>query len=394
MFKRTEMNRLRTREMQTHWCQSCGNWLEFCFDPHKVTIDDVDVEILDMPVLRCDKCSVYYLPDKTEWAVRCTVKKAREQGQSAGILSLDCSHTKRYNLCPDVAFLYDHVDYEYIPGLWRSSSDGFLTPVFFNLAVLNKYSQHPSYHLDLFSRTYGSIEKPSEFHMAFGINRSKQVVMWLGDIDKEIPVSEQHYLRSENVESDHDIHSEFYEAQIEVKFSEPSPETALFHLRAQVNETCRRKRGAALHVLSGEVDEVLSNLNRPVFWTEAHVAPVINALNCVFVESLNDGYLKEQLLSVCTKGDLKGLRSMKLLEKWLGAVLRVQDPGKIACPFYVLYDFRVVTSHLIPDDKMSSELEFINRRLGIDPKNTKLETIYDKLFGQLIESYKAIAVAL
>lgn len=47
--------------------------------------------------------------------------------------------------------------------------------------------------------------------------------MWLGDIAK-LDINEQHYLCSENINSDHDIASEFYEGQIEVQWAEPSKE--------------------------------------------------------------------------------------------------------------------------------------------------------------------------
>lgn len=37
--------------------------------------------------------------------------------------------------------------------------------------------------------------------------------MWLGDIAR-LPDAEQYYLRSENIDSDHSIGSEFYDGQI------------------------------------------------------------------------------------------------------------------------------------------------------------------------------------
>ncbi len=385
-------SQLRLDEIQTHYCQTCGQWLDFCFDRYTVTIDGVEVRISNMPLLRCNQCHVYYFPHKTKLAIKAFVQGAKEQEASVGNLALKKDFSRKFGF-GKVDFVYSHIDHDFIPGLWRPRNTGFLTPVFFNLAVLNKYAQHPDYRLDLFSRTYGTIEKKSEFHIDFGINRNGKVIMWLGDIDK-LPEGEQHYLRSENVESDHDLYSEFYESQIEVKFSELSPENALIHSRAKVHDLCNSKRGNYLHILEGEISRVIANLNRPVFWTEKHVGPVIESYNRIIVESLNNPFLKQELSSVLNQDELKGLKSLKLLEKWAEKVLHIQNAGDWASPFYVLYDFRVLTSHLIPDEKKEETLKFINQRLGLDINNTNLEVIYDAFLTRLIKSYEVLREAL
>ncbi|OZH55741.1 hypothetical protein AFK68_02640, partial [Hydrocoleum sp. CS-953] len=306
-------------------------------------------------------------------------------------LSLKQEFKKRFDYAK-VEFLYDHIDYDNIPGL-RRGDDGFLTPVFFNLAVLNKYSQHPDYRLDLFSKTYGRIEKKDEFKISFGINRNRKVFMWLGDIDG-LSLNEQHYLRSENVESDHDLCSEFYESQMDLQFSNPSPENTLFRLRWKVIQACQRKRQGDLYKFSGEISQVIENIDRPVFWQEKHINPVIEALNRVMVESLNSKFLKDELRSVVDKGELKNLRSLKLFEKWLEKVLQISNSSDVSLPFYVLYDFRVLSSHLISDSKKNEILKSINKRLELLENNENYEVIYDALINRLIESYKVILAEL
>ncbi len=64
--------------------------------------------------------------------------------------------------------------------------------------------------------------------------------MWLGDIAK-LPVNEQYYLRSENIESDHSIGSEFYDAQIMCQPSEHSKEDHLFKIRSEFLEQCFKR---------------------------------------------------------------------------------------------------------------------------------------------------------
>ena len=84
--------------------------------------------------------------------------------------------------------------------------------------MLLKYDNSPDYRVKFASTSYGSIDTQEE-SISFGLNRHGHIVMWLGDIAK-LPENELYYLRSENIPSDHSLGSEFYDGQIEVKFSE------------------------------------------------------------------------------------------------------------------------------------------------------------------------------
>lgn len=379
---------LQLEKIQSHYCEICNDWLKLCFDRYAIRFEETNIYLLNVPLLRCDSCIKYYFPEKTKTIILTVSDQAKEQGKSEVKLSPRQDFKRKFNY-GEVEFLYDHRDYENIPGLQRPWDDGFLTPIFFNLAVLNKYSQHPDYRLDLVSKTYGSISNNGEFDIAFGINRNRKVIMWLGDIDK-LPINEQYYLRSENVESDHDLCSEFYESQIEVQFSNPSPENALFHARAEAIRICQRERGGYLHTLEGEVSKVIENLDRPVFWQEKHVSPIIEALNRVMVESLDSQFLKAELKSVFSKDELRDLKSLKLFERWLDKVLHLSNFSDISLPFYVLYDFRVLSSHLISNSKKQKILKSINQRLNLSEENENYEVIYDALINKLRESYEIV----
>ncbi|RZM78011.1 hypothetical protein [Leptolyngbya iicbica] len=383
---------LQFEKTQTHYCEICDGWLDFCFDRHLIVFEGINIYLSDIPLLRCDNCSTYYFPEKTKAVILTVSEQAKEQAKPVVRLSPRQDFKRHFNY-GKVEFLYDHRDYENIPGLQRPWDDGFLTPVFFNLAVLNKYSQHPDYRLDLFSKTYGSIENKDDFNISFGINRNRKVIMWLGDIDK-LPLNEQHYLRSENVYSDHDLCSEFYESQIEVQFSNPSPENALFHVRSEVVKACLRERKGYLHTLEGEISKVIENLDRPVFWQEKHVGPVIEALNRVMIESLDARFLKSELKDLLSKNELKSLRSLKLLEKWLENILQTPRFSEVALPFYVLYDFRILSSHLTSESKRQQTIKNINKRLNLPEENKDYELIYDELISRLRESYEIMLVQL
>ncbi len=258
---------LQLDKFQTHYCEQCKSWLDFRFDLSIVKFSGITIVLNDIPILHCHNCDEYYFTDKIKDLIISVIKETKKQKKDQVKMSPKHNYKKRFHYANEVKFLYDHRDYEHIPGLLRPQNDGFLTPVFFNLAVLNKYSQYPDYRLDLFSKTYGSVNHNDDFNIPFGINRNKKVIMWLGDLDK-LPKEEQHYLRSENVESDHDLYSEFYDAQVETQFSNPSPENTLFHTRSECIKICKQKYNKDLYKLQGEVSKIIENLDRPVFWEE------------------------------------------------------------------------------------------------------------------------------
>ncbi|HAX89641.1 MAG TPA: hypothetical protein DCY91_26140 [Cyanobacteria bacterium UBA11370] len=170
---------LQLGKVQTHYCDICGDWLEFCFDRYTVTHERLIVHLSNIPLLRCDHCIQYYFPEKTKLLLSTVLEQAEESGKPVVRLSPRQDFNRRFEY-GQVDFLYDYRDYENIPGLQRPWDDGFLTPVFFNLAVLNKYSQHPDYRLDLFSKTYGTLEKNQNFILLLAsIGTEKLLCGWV-----------------------------------------------------------------------------------------------------------------------------------------------------------------------------------------------------------------------
>lgn len=213
--------------------------------------------------------------------------------------------------------------------------------------------------------------------------------MWLGDIDK-LPEKEKYYLLSENVESDHSIHSEFYNAQIDVKWSDPSIENEVFERRKNISDKANFKHGHPMNKLEGEISNIISNLDKPVYWEDKHISPIIESLNRIFIESLNVELFKSSISKLENKIDIKNLKGLKLYSLWLKEYLKMDDADKIMCPFFVLYDFRIMVCHLQSEQSKSEQLKSINKRLNIDEENCDYEIIYEKLFEQLKDSLISI----
>jgi hypothetical protein len=265
-----------------------------------------------------------------------------------------------------------------------------LVPVYFNIETLNKYTQNPKYTIEIFSATYGNIWHEDEWHISFGINSKKQVLMWLGDIDK-IPLKEQQYLLSENIPSSFDLHSDFYDAQIENQWSEGAIENKCLNLRSELSGKIKSLYGSSLYKLPKEISLTIAGLQKPIFWEDRHVAPIIESFNRIFIESVDEGFLKSFLKSKGVKLP-DGLRALKLMEKFIECLSDSLAARTTMLPFFVLYDYRVNVCHLQSQETVTTKTQSINERLGIDVSNTSHEIIYDKLFKRIYDSLASINI--
>ncbi len=373
---------------QRLYCGNCQGHLDLQFADFYEMVSGVEIGIENLPVLRCTKCEVDYLPDKSRFAIIELHKQAFEKKRDR--VSVSRNKTDKDYGFGVASFIYDSDDYEYIPGLKRPWNIGFLTPVFFNREVLIKYDASPVYRLSFASATYGEIRRGENFSIPFGINKNGKVVMWLGDI-AELPDSEQYYLRSENVESDHSIGSEFYDGQIECIFTELSRENALFKSRSRFLENCFNQFDEKIAHLDDEVLELSISFNAPVVDTEKERRHVADTLNKIYVESFDNkalGRLIERL-----GGDPKSLGSIKRLQKFIELSFPAIDAASIMSPFYILYDFRVAYSHLSSDESSRQKLDYVCDRLGVE-HSSDLMVIYRSIIESLRESFDKLSEEL
>ena len=377
--------------MQQYFDEETKSPLYLWFGKHCDIIDNKQVHLTNVPLLKNPETGKVYYPDKTKEVISYYLSEAKKRNEGGIDLCPRGLGANRYQYSEGFNFKYSSIDYEYIPGLQRQWNEGFLTPVYFEISVLNKYSQNPEYELDLFSSTYGTISFKDEWSIEFGVNKDKLVIMWLGDIDA-LPEEEQYYLRSENTESVHCIHSEFYNAQIEVEWAEPSVESRVFELRSKLSASANKAHGKPLYMLDGEVSEVISNLDKPVFWEDKHVSPVIESLNRIFVESINSSGIKSILKDQNTELDVKNKKGLKILSMYLEHTLSKQNVDQLMSPFFVLYDFRVLVCHLRSNESRVDLLARINERLGLEKDNQSYEKIYDMLFVEMKKSFTEIMV--
>ncbi len=371
-------------KVQRIYCEKCGQSMTLIYSDFDESISGTKVSIKGLPYLFCEPCDLKYLPDHARFSIIHLHQRAFQAGT-------DTISSNRQKIVEDfgftkVKFIYDPDDYYYIPGLQRDHDSGFLTPVFFNKSVLLKFQNHSDYRVRFASRTYGSIYKGNDFDIAFGINKSGKVIMWLGDI-ATLEENEQYYLRSENIESDHDIGSEFYDGQIEVKFTDYTPEDKLIRARTAFLEFCTKEFGVEVSHLTNETLRSISELNPPILHTEKEQKDIVDLLNKINVESLDVGAIGKIIISL--GADPKELGGLKRLEMLFSLKFPHKYIHQIVSPLFVLYDLRVNLLHAVSNEKKQETLVSACQRLGI-PENSTFDVIYPELIKQLTACFEQL----
>lgn len=372
---------LDPRKIQTIHCTNCSTCLVLELNKFQQTIDNIEIEIEQLPILVCPSCKKKHLPQRTRMFLKFIIEDGKKKSENRHYSPKRVSN-KRYGFCKDVNFLYNDIDYNYIPGLMRLQNDGALTPVFFKKTVLHKFLNDDEYTVTLGSNTYGTIYHPHGY-ISFGINRNRKIIVWLCDLH-ELPLEEQHYFRAFNVESDHDVCSQFYDAQIEVKWPEHSQEMQLLMQKEEFEKHCKEDYDLKISRYTDDIDEVLEKIQRPVLWNEKNVMYVINSLNKITTESFNSIEIKKEIKKLDSNFETNGLGSLKLLKKLIQLKFPELNAEKIMTPLFVLNDFRLVLDHRI--DNPEEVLDSCYERMGIT-KNKNLESLYDALFKGMIDSY-------
>lgn len=373
-------------KIQRIYCDQCGRHMILSYSDFIELIEDVHITIEGLPVLLCVKCQQHYLPDRSRLAIIYSFEQAFKRKQQ--VVKVKRKKPNENFGFTDVPFIYDSDDYYYIPGLIREHDPGFLTPVFFNISVLLKFDNSPEYRSSFASKTYGEIRRGDNYSIPFGINENGKVIMWLGDI-ATLPQNEQYYLRSENIESDHMIGSEFYDGQIECIFTELSPEDKLIKNRSEFHESAYKKFGHRLTHLDNETLSIIEHLTPPVVETKKEIHHILDLLNKINIESLNNTIIGNLLKERGINPDK--LRELKRLQKLFEHELPNQNVADIISPFFVLYDLRVGYSHLTSKEKNDEILSLAFERLGFKEKPANFNKIYTQLIKALTQSYMQLA---
>lgn len=261
----------------------------------------------------------------------------------------------------------------------QMSPDGYLTPVYFNKQVLIRYLYDSRFYCDFASETYGTIGD-DEFSISFGINKNGSVIMWVGDIMHNIPKREQFYLLVENKEPEGDVQSEFYEAQINAKFTDPPLEIKTLNKVEKLNSAFETKYSCFLYKersIEERIDEA-RRYKRILMNDTDDFKRFVTELNEIINESTNNTALRALLDSKDIAYE-KGSKGNKLLDKVYTCILG--DTNNIIAPFFYLYDLRLWAAHTGKNDVLAE----VTRKLGL-PKESEFKDILDALLTSILQS--------
>lgn len=294
-----------------------------------------------------------------------------------------------------IKFKFSKDDYYNIPGLsrpWDNDNMPYLAPVFFEKNCLGKYFVNPEYRCSS-NETYGTIDH-DKFNIPFGINKNKKIIMWLGDLEK-LPKNEQLYLSSFNIDSDHDIASQFYDAQINGEFPDSIKEVEMLMQKAKINKIFYKKFGFNLFkevFQDNDMDEVLKQVekySKIIMNQKEHFESYIREWNDILIKDIQKDELIQFLQSekIETKDkDGKNLGEIKLFEKLIQEKIAKDN---IILPYYVLSDLRIWAAHKGCKTQFNDSL----KRLSLsESKANDYELIYKTLIGKIIEFHNRILI--
>ncbi len=263
----------------------------------------------------------------------------------------------------------------------------YLTPVYFNRQVLVRYLYDSRFYCDFVSETYGSVGN-EEFDIPFGINKYGSVLAWLGDIMKQLPQREQFYWLVENKVPEHESRSEFFDAQINVEFTEPPAVIQCLNALARFNAAFHRRYGVHLYH-ERSIEERVEDTRRYKRLLLNNVDDFkrfLSELNEIINENTNNGDIK-RFLSQQTLTVPDGAKGNKLLEKVYTTVL--QDSENLIAPFFYLYDLRLWADHSIGNEKRDT----VATALGI-PQADDYNAVMGALFKAIEHSCEKLEAKL
>lgn len=188
----------------------------------------------------------------------------------------------------------------------------YLTPVFFDTQVLSKYYSKP----EIYEVSDGIIRCGSSWHLPIDNSNPEYVSAYLGDLGNYLPSKEeQHYWKSFNKAIDGKLSTT--KIMRDYKCSATDSESPIFVFQKtykRVNQVFKEKYGCFLFLPLTEDDAyTFETLRVPVTNSRPEMDMLILSLVKVLIDSLNESYIKKQL--ICNSEGLNG--SINRVEKWL-----------------------------------------------------------------------------
>lgn len=385
-------------------CHNCWEYWFFSIVNFPVRTKE-KIWFIRLPRIQCKKCnSNSYLIDPDElrekWA-----KYLKNNPQETQI---PINYILESSIDPEIAdfspysslwFKFDKFDYFFIPWLARQWNIGYLTPVFFDIEVLNNFNHSSDYKVTLTSFSRVHIYKNNEAILThwFWVNRNWRLFCWLWDIYDELRWPENDkilkILLAYNIESDHDIVSDYYFNEIEACWTESDNEWKIFELKNNFEILFSKKFWFDLSRVN-TLDDLKIPYKHPIWNDRWQIFDAYLKLNSAIVESINTNdlfsYLEQNLNDTTILFGKNWIRKqwLKLFEIFISNILHIESATNVISALFVLNDLRQLQWHLSQSSFDEKYLKCKERLWTID-ESTDIQ-VFQSLIRAILGFYNQI----
>jgi len=224
----------------------------------------------------------------------------------------------------------------------NSGKPHYLTPVHFRKEVLTKYFEKPS----LYAVEDGYLRCGSMWSLRMDNDHDEKVVVFLGDLGRDLPETEQRYWRSFNMRPDGGLSETCFKRSFLAQFADPSnPDLAIKFERRRLLEKWHEAFGFNLYAEFHEDDAgLLSDLRMPISdeWTEFDRCTI--AATKVFIDYLNESQIAKfadvEIARMKAKDSEKPIRGIDKLQAWFRQNGRNNDLEDLIASLRLLQELR------------------------------------------------------
>lgn len=188
----------------------------------------------------------------------------------------------------------------------------YLTPVFFRRDVLAKYYSDP----EKYSIEDNSIRCKGLWILRIDNNHEKYIIVFLGDLGRDLPYKEQKYWKSFNIPPEGEISEVNFKRSFLGEFTDPEMEDLVFKQTfKEVNNKWKEKFGWYLFKpLARDDEHNLKVIRIPVTNSQHEFDQQALSLSKILIDSLNEKKIEEEISDKLISGD-KGITKFgKFLE--------------------------------------------------------------------------------
>lgn len=263
------------------------------------------------------------------------------------------------------------------------ANPNYLTPVHFRKDVLAKYLEKPS----LYSVEDGYLQCGSKWGLRMDNDHEDKVVVFLGDLGRDLPESEQRYWRSFNIRPDGGLSDTCFKRSFLAQFTDPTnPDLAIKIERRKLLEKWREAFGFDIYSEFHEDDAgVLADLRMPTSdeWIEFDRCTI--AATKVFIDYLNESQLAKlaatEVAKMKANDPEKPVRGIDKLQSWFRQNASESALDDLISSLRLLQELRSISAA----HRKSSKLTNLLKEQGLEDESPR--EVYRKLILQPMLAY-------